>query len=100
MKYLHLFICSISLVLLASCSGQPEADFTWEPQNPKAFEQVRFINLSTGANRFSWNLGNMGISQEENPTTVFIAEGNYIIDLVASKGARSDERTITIRVSR
>lgn len=91
-------ITAFTVFLFTACIEKPEADFTWEPQNPEAGETVRFINLSKGANRYSWNLGNFDVPTDENPTTVYDTPGEYIVDLVASKRLRSDEETKTIVV--
>ncbi|MCF8298234.1 MAG: PKD domain-containing protein [Saprospiraceae bacterium] len=88
------FVCFV----LQSCGKKPEADFTWSPKNPKAGEEVQFTNLSINAKSYSWNLGDMNISSDKNPKHTYEDAGQYIIDLFASKGLRSDEKTVTITV--
>lgn len=88
----------IACMGLVSCGESPTADFTWSPENPKAGETVQFTNHSENAKRYDWNLGNMNISSEESPTAVYDQPGNYIIDLLACKGLRCDEKTVTIEV--
>ncbi|MFB6319030.1 PKD domain-containing protein [Saccharicrinis sp. FJH54] len=94
------FIFGFTIVLiLISCGKEPIADFTWEPKEPKAGEEVRFTNLSTDATSYSWNFGDMSIGDDTNPTHIYERKGNYIIDLRAQNGLRSDEKTVTITVT-
>jgi len=86
-------------LLLASCGKDPIADFTWSPQIPKAGQEVKFTNLSTDGRSYSWNFGDMSIGDETNPTHVYKRKGNYIIDLRAHNGLKSDEKTVTIKVT-
>jgi PKD repeat protein len=85
-------------LLLLSCGKDPVADFTWAPVEPKAGEEVKFTNLSTDAKSYSWNFGDMSIGDKTNPTHVYARKGNYIIDLRAYNGIKSDEKTVTINV--
>ena len=41
----------------------------------------------------------MSIGDETNPTHVYKRKGNYIIDLRAHYGLKSDEKTVTITVT-
>jgi PKD repeat protein len=84
--------------LLASCGKQPTSNFTWSPQNPKAGEKVQFTSTATNAKKHSWNLGNMKISSDENPTNIYETEGDYTVDLSVNNGLKSDEKTVTIMV--
>jgi PKD repeat protein len=97
MRKVLIIICSI--ILLTSCGDEPKADFTWQPQNPKAGEQVQFINNSEDTESYSWNLGNLKISSDENPTNTYDNVGTYVVDLTASKGLKSDMKTATVVVS-
>jgi len=95
-KFLALsFVC----IILQSCIKKPEANFTWSPQNPKIGQEVQFTNLSTDAKKYSWNLGDMNISSETNPKHTYKNSGDYIIDLTAHNGLRSNTKTITINVA-
>lgn len=84
---------------MVSCGKDPVADFTWEPTEPKAGQEVKFTNLSTDAKSCSWNFGDMSIGDESNPIHVYERKGNYIIDLSAHNGLKSDEKTVTINVT-
>jgi PKD repeat protein len=85
-------------ILLVSCGKKPEANFSWTPQKPKAGEEVNFINTTSNGKTYSWNLGNMKISSEENPKNIYDKEGEYIVDLTAHNGLKSDTKTLTITV--
>lgn len=85
-------------LFLASCGKKPVADFTWAPEEPKVGQQVEFENLSIDAKSYSWNLGDLNISEETNPTHVYDEEGDYIVDLTAHNGLKSNEKTVTISV--
>jgi len=98
-SFLSTLIVLFAIVLLLnSCGSNPEADFTWSPQNPKAGEEVQFTNLSRDAKKYSWNLGDMNVSKETNPKHTYKSAGNYIVDLSASNGLKSDIKTETITV--
>lgn len=86
------------IISISSCGKKPNADFSWSPTQPKAGENVMFNNTSTDAKKYDWNLGNMKISSEKNPSNVYDQPGNYIIDLTARKGGRSDTKTLTITI--
>ena len=45
---------------------------------------VSFQNTSTGSNTYYWNLGDQQISIEENPNHIYVNEGEYGVELIAS----------------
>ena len=98
-RLLPLSILALLISFLCSCGKQPTADFTWEPKTPKAGQEVRFTNLSKDAKSYSWNFGDMSIGSETNPKHVYKIKGNYIIDLSAEDGIKTDEKTVTINVT-
>lgn len=97
MKQLFFIVCAC--VLLTACGKKPKADFTWNPQNPEAGEEVEFVNLSTDAKGYQWNLGNMKVSNAKSPKTTYQTSGNFIVELTAQKGIKSDVKTMTITVA-
>lgn len=99
MRTLKTSILILVGLIFISCDKQPVADFTWEPLEPKAGEQVKFTNLSTDAIGYSWNFGDMSIGSEENPTHVYENSGSYIIDLTAHGILLSDQKTVTININ-
>ncbi len=95
----NLIILSFACIILQSCGKNPVADFTWSPQNPGAGQEVQFTNISLDAKSYDWNLGNMKVSRETNPKNTYINAGDYIIDLTAHNGLKSDTKTVTITIS-
>jgi len=93
------FIFLLFNIMLTSCGEQPQADFTWTPINPKSGEKVQFTNTSTNGKKYDWNLGNIKVSKEMNPTNIYENPGDYIIDLSVRNGAKSDVKTINLTVS-
>lgn len=94
------FMVILGVLSMYACGTSPESNFRYEPVNPKVGEEVHFINLSENAGRYSWNLGDMNISNKENPVHIYEFEGDFIIDLLAMKGLKSDEMTVTIHVEK
>lgn len=86
-------------VVLAGCGKKPTANFTWSPQYPKTGQEVKFTNTSLGAKKYDWNLGNMKISSDANPKNVYTTSGDFIVDLTARNGLKSDTKTVTIAVA-
>jgi PKD repeat protein len=94
----RLAIMTICVVILTSCGKKPTSSFSWTPNTPKAGETVSFINKSSDAKKYDWNLGNMKISSEKEPQNTYDQPGQYIIDLTARNGAKSNESTQTITI--
>ena len=97
-KVIQIVIVLVLVLLLFSCGSPPIADFTWEPEEPKAGLEMEFMNLSTDARSYSWNFGDASIGNETNPKHTYENPGNYIVDLLAHKGLQSHEKTVTITV--
>ncbi len=93
------FILIATALILLSCGKKPTSNFDWSPKNPKAGETVTFNNLSTDAKKYDWNLGNMKISSDKNPTNIYTQAGGFIVDLTARNGAKSTTKTQTIIIS-
>ncbi len=98
-KLIAVFVSITLSILVASCGKEPIADFSWEPEQPKAGEEVKFTNLSTDAKSYSWNFGDMSIGSETNPIHVYKKTGTFIVDLRAHNGLLSNEKTVTITVT-
>jgi PKD repeat protein len=99
MKIFKASLILSAALILASCGKNPQADFSYTPAQPKAGQTVQFTNLSTEARTYSWNFGDMSIGKDENPAHVYQKAGDYIIDLTASAGLKSDTKTVTIHIS-
>lgn len=97
-KFLTVIIAYAGMFIVAGCNKKPTADFSWSPANPKAGETVSFTNNSTDAKKYEWNLGNMSISKEKEPSTIYL-EGQFIVDLTVYNGNKKDTKTQTITVT-
>ena len=61
------------------------AEFSWEPMDPVVGEEVLFSDLSTGMpDQWYWNFGDGFDSEEQNPSHVFEASGEYLVSLTIS----------------
>lgn len=83
----------------------PTVDFTWNPANPSAVEQVRFTDASTayGASvtGWSWNFqdGAPASSSQQNPQTTFTTSGTKTVNLqVQDSGGFSCAKDKTVNV--
>ncbi len=98
--FLLIFFLQTSILL----NSQPNADFTFSPNNVCAGTVISFVNNSTG-DSFHWNFGDGNTSNEENPThTFFPASGdgsqNFSVTLTAYQGDDEDSQTETVSVLR
>lgn len=69
----------------------PVASFTWSLDSPAAGQTVTFTDTSSGEpTSWSWDFGDGGTSQEQNPTYVFAAEGEFDVGLTVENEDGSD----------
>ncbi len=61
----------------------PIADFSFVPLTPTANVPTSFTNLSTNANRYTWDFGDNIASSEMNPVHQFTKTGNFKVCLTA-----------------
>jgi len=59
---------------------------------------VHFVNTSTGATNYQWDLGNGVTSAFVNPSTSYITAGTYTVTLTAYNGASFSKKQMVIRV--
>ena len=83
-------------------NNAPIADFTYEPENPAAGEEVQFTDRSTDPDgeivEWFWDFGDGSTSTEQNPVHVFEALGNYQVTLTVTDDQGS-ESSVTKTVS-
>ena len=60
------------------------ADFDYEPKEINAFDQVQFIDLSSGATMWDWAFGNGEGSTDQNPIYAYPEGDFYTVLLTAS----------------
>ena len=73
--------------LMMDAWSAPQADFTFTPAKPDMENpEVRFFNLTAGANQWVWNFGDAGssVSTIENPTFIYADTGTYLVSLIAT----------------
>lgn len=76
------FLSVLVLVLAASCSKDPVADFSFSGP-VKVGEEVTFNNLSKNADRFAWDFGDGHTSVKTNPVHAFGKAGTCTVSLQA-----------------
>lgn len=93
------------------CDGEvdegikPIADFTAGLTNGYAPLAVKFINRSADATRYSWDFGDGGVSQEQNPDYIYTTPGTYTVMLTATNSCgdtvatKTDYITVEDRIS-
>jgi len=89
--------CSDTVSHQVTINPLPVPDFTFS--NPCATTTISFTDNSTGANSWSWNLGNGSTSNVQNPSTTYPGPGTYTVTLVTGNSfgcSDSISKTITI----
>jgi PKD repeat protein len=79
-------------------AGQVVVDFEAVPDKGRALLEVRFRNLSQGADRFRWDFGDGSTSEEREPVHLFRRPGIHTVRLRGenSFGSDSMERSVTV----
>ena len=73
------------------------ADFSFETYHPLC---VKFTNLSSNANRYTWHFGDGEISNEKNPIHRYAKKGVYEVRLYAEGyGTVSDTKKKTVTIT-
>ncbi|OQA00517.1 MAG: PKD domain protein [Bacteroidetes bacterium ADurb.Bin408] len=62
---------------------KPEAEFTYNPKQPEAFQMVYFDNLSTTLYAAHWTFGDGNTSEHINAFNTFNLGDTYIVELIA-----------------
>lgn len=77
----------------------PTAAFDFTPSNPRAGEAVMFSDQSAGSpTGWSWDFGDGGTSDAQNPAHVFANSGDFTVSLTASNAGGSDSTSSTVTV--
>jgi len=72
----------------------PEADFTASATTISTFESIQFTDQSTNnPTGWSWDFGDGGTSEEQNPSHAYSTEGTYTISLTVFNNDASDTKT-------
>lgn len=73
----------------------PVAGFAWAQSLPLTID---FTNQSTGDTSWSWDFGDGTTSEEQNPTKIYAASGDYVVRLTVTGpgGTDFDEQTVSV----
>jgi len=91
----------VSQTNMISVYPLPSADFTWNPEVLSAIYQpeANFTDLSQGASVWSWNFGDGGTANSQNPSHQYGDSGTYVIWLnIENQYGCKDSIWKTIRV--
>jgi len=79
----HYFIDGVAYII--SSNIEPIANFTWNPSNPSTNDPVQFTDTSIdpgkGIVEWNWNFGDGDSSNDQNPSHLFMDDGNYSVCL-------------------
>jgi gliding motility-associated-like protein len=81
--------CRDTAIVQVIIRPNPNAGFTFTPNNQCAGTTVSFTNTSTGTGAFTtyaWNFGDAGTATTPSPTHVYAAGGTYNVSLTISNG--------------
>lgn len=92
------FLSVLALLLAASCSKNPVADFSY-PVPLKVGEDIQFDNLSKHANRFAWDFGDGHTSVKSDPIHAFATPGSHTVSLQAIGEKESSYTSKELQVS-
>lgn len=95
-----LVLISISMLIIggsddAADSQFPVANFS----NNVTGLSVKFTDQSENAEKWKWDFGDGAGSDEQNPTHIYSAAGNYAVSLTASNKKGMDSMSVTLKVS-
>ena len=96
--------CRDSVEQVITAHPDLAADFDYLSENNCSQVDVQFRNLSSGASSFSWDFGDGGTSDEENPQHAYVNSGsfvaNYTVTLVVfNEAGCSDTLIETISIT-
>ncbi|MEX0968669.1 MAG: gliding motility-associated C-terminal domain-containing protein [Bacteroidia bacterium] len=78
----------------------PVANFSWDPSRPTWNNKtVRFINQSTEANSYTWEISSFGTYNEIEPTIAISDTGTHLVRLIAMTNfgcSDTSEKSLTI----
>lgn len=99
MKTVHLFTFVAIMVLLQGCYKEPVANFDYSYQESMAPASVTFDNLSTEADKFQWDFGEGGTSNEKSPVYAFYDYDSPSVTLLAKGRGGDNSITKTVGIT-
>jgi PKD repeat protein len=99
MKTVHLFTFVGIVVLLQGCYKDPVANFDYSYPESMAPASVTFNNLSTEADKFQWDFGEGGTSNEKSPVYAFYDYDSPSVTLLAEGRGGDNSITKTVGIT-
>ena len=87
----------LTLCLAMLACKKVDVDFSYSPTEPRAGESVRFTNLSSAGEEWSWAFGDGSTATIKSPSHIYKRPGNYVVILQVDK-KRSLTKTAEITV--
>lgn len=82
------------------CGGPPQAAFGWWPESPRAGQEVRCVDRSSGPpEEWTWRFPSGDTTAEQHPEWTFWTPGDYEVELTVRNAAGSSTITRTITVA-
>jgi PKD repeat protein len=79
---------SISKQITVGGGGQPRADFSFTPANPRPGQNVQFLDNSSDPDgkivKWSWDFGDGGTSSVQSPSHKYSKAGTYMVKLTVT----------------
>jgi hypothetical protein len=89
--------CTGSASTTITVTPSPTAEFTVGTTDLFVNEPIDFVNASSGGN-YTWDFGDGGTSEEENPSHTYTALGTYTVTLTVEEGGCSSTFSLDIVV--
>jgi PKD repeat protein len=86
---------SPSSIVVTTMPGAPIANFAFSNNSGN----VAFSSTSSDASSWSWDFGDGGSANLEDPNHVYISNGSFLVTLIVSNGCGSDTITQTVNVN-
>lgn len=85
LKYRKLFFSCLVVgsALMVSCTKEPQANFSYSPEQLFTNEAANFKNTSKDASHYKWFFYSNNYSEEKDPSIIFDKAGTYNVVLIA-----------------
>ena len=95
-----LAVLFFAAIAISSCTKEPSASFYASKEKAEVGDEISFTNTSFDADHYSWDFGDGGNSDLENPTHTYSTAGNYVVTLTAysKNGKKKDTYTQNIQI--
>jgi PKD repeat protein len=90
---------SVTVRTTGACGDTPAADFSWWPESPRAGQEIRCVDRSTGPpTLWTWRFPDGTVIEKQHPEWVFEEAGSYDVELTVANdaGANTVVKTIVV----